>query len=63
VVLKPVAHVHLELALDADPIAGLIHGEEGQSIPFSGWMELARTLELSLAEARSAARPPGSART
>jgi hypothetical protein len=48
--------VHLDLDLDpeADPIAGLVHDGAAEGRPFSGWMDLTRTIELSLAAARGA---------
>jgi hypothetical protein len=55
-----VTTLHLQLNLDADPIAGLISAGAGEGTPFSGWIELARTIELSLDQARRALPPvPG----
>jgi hypothetical protein len=49
---RPIARLHLEFDLDADPIAGSVL-RPGQSVTeFSGWMELARAIEVGLAEAR-----------
>jgi hypothetical protein len=50
------AHLELDLIVDADPIAGLVHGEGEPGRPFTGWMELTRTIELSLAAARNSAK-------
>jgi hypothetical protein len=49
-----VAHLQLELILDADPIAGRLQTGEQESRPFSGWIELTRAIELGLDEARRA---------
>jgi hypothetical protein len=46
------ADLHLSLDLDADPIAGLAHGEDGADTPFSGWIGLVRTIERLLDEGR-----------
>jgi hypothetical protein len=50
------AHLELDLIVDADPIAGLVRGEGEAGRPFTGWMELTRTIELSLAAARNSAK-------
>lgn len=42
----------LELDLAADPVRGIVHDARGDARPFSGWMALTRTIELSLDEAR-----------
>ena len=47
------AHLELDLIVDADPIAGLVRAEGEPARPFTGWMELTRTIELSLAAARN----------
>jgi hypothetical protein len=53
---RSVVHLHLEVDLDGDPIAGLVVHGDRESTPFSGWMELSRTIELSLDEARRGRR-------
>jgi hypothetical protein len=49
---RSVAHLHLEVDLDREPIAGVLHHGDRESTPFSGWMELSRTIELSIDQAR-----------
>jgi hypothetical protein len=49
---RDIARLELQVDLDQDPIAGLVHHGDLQGMPFSGWMELSRTIELSLDEAR-----------
>jgi hypothetical protein len=48
-----VAHLHLLLDLDADPIAGLVQRFGERPTSFSGWIELTRTIEIALAEGRA----------
>lgn len=55
--MPPGAHTRLILDLDsaANPIAGNVVDELGHGHPFSGWMGLTRTIELTLDAARQAA--------
>jgi hypothetical protein len=39
------AHVHLEIDVDSDPITGTVCATEGDSRPFSGWIELVSAIE------------------
>jgi hypothetical protein len=48
-----IAHLQLDVDLDADPIAGSLKDGAQAETPFSGWMELARTIELSLDHVRA----------
>jgi hypothetical protein len=55
----PPDHARLTIVFDlqADPIAGVVCGDAGDSgLPFAGWMELTRTIERALDAAR---RPSG----
>ena len=54
--MPPGAHTRLILDLDlaANPIAGNVVDELGHRHPFSGWMGLTRTIELTLDAARQA---------
>jgi hypothetical protein len=45
----------LDLELAADPIAGNVVDRLGRGHPFSGWMALTRTIELTLDAVRQAA--------
>jgi hypothetical protein len=58
--MPPGAHTRLILELDlgANPIAGNVIDRLGRGHPFSGWMALTRTIELTL----DAARPASPAR-
>lgn len=51
---RRIANLHLEVNLDADPIAGVMHGQIDGDRPFSGWMELTRAIEIALEQAREA---------
>jgi hypothetical protein len=53
----PPDHARLTIILDleAEPIAGVLRGEDGHSDPFAGWMELTRAIERGLRAARQAA--------
>lgn len=63
--------LELELIVDADPMAGSVHGPGGESRSFSGWLELTRAIELALDAAGrpdpgqrvSGARPPAPRRS
>lgn len=52
--MSPDTHTRLVLELDlaADPVRGIVHDARGHAEPFSGWMALTRTIELSLDAAR-----------
>jgi hypothetical protein len=52
--VSPDTHTRLVLELDlaADPVRGTVHDARGHAEPFSGWMALTRTIELSLDAAR-----------
>jgi hypothetical protein len=52
------AHLQLEVDLDADPIAGSVKHAGQTDRPFSGWMELTRTIELSVDQVRARRIPP-----
>ena len=54
--MSPDTHTRLVLELDlaADPVRGIVHDANGHAEPFSGWMALTRTIELSLDAARRA---------
>ena len=41
-------HLHLEILSPEDPVTGTLKDEQGQEIPFSGWMSLAVALEQIL---------------
>jgi hypothetical protein len=45
------AFLTLELDPEADPIAGVVHGDAGRH-EFRGWMQLTRTIELAVESAR-----------
>ena len=51
--------LELELIVDADPIAGGVHGPGEENRSFSGWLELTRAIELAL---DAAGRPEPSQR-
>jgi hypothetical protein len=53
---RPVVHLLLEVDLACDPIAGLVGLDDREGTPFSGWMELSRTIELTLDDARRGPR-------
>jgi hypothetical protein len=42
---------HLELQVERDPIEGHVSDERGQTIFFTGWLELITVLEKALADA------------
>lgn len=52
----PPDHARLTIVFDlrAEPIAGILRGEDGQGEPFAGWMELTRAIERALRAARQA---------
>lgn len=58
------AHTRLTLDLDtaADPVAGVLRDGNGHAVAFSGWMALARAIDLTLEAARgesdAGAHPP-----
>lgn len=45
----------LELEVQADPMAGVVHDASGASEPFVGWIALTRAIELALERAASPA--------
>lgn len=53
----PPEHARLSIVFDlqADPIAGVVCDNAGHGLPFAGWMELTRTIERALDDARRAA--------
>lgn len=52
----PPDHARLTIVFDlrAEPIAGILRGEDGDGEPFAGWMELTRAIERALHAARQA---------
>ena len=53
------ARLTIVFDLQADPIAGIVHADAGDSgAPFAGWMEFTRAVERALDAAR---RAPGAA--
>jgi hypothetical protein len=40
-----VAHVHVGLEVDSDPIRGTVTTAEQAGVPFTGWIELTHLLE------------------
>jgi hypothetical protein len=52
---SPTARLTLEFDLTADPVGGTVSDDDGARRPFSGWMALTRTIEMSLDAAREAA--------
>jgi hypothetical protein len=57
----PPDHAWLSIVFDlqADPIAGVVCDHAGHGLPFAGWMELTRTIERALDEAKHAAAGAG----
>jgi hypothetical protein len=53
VTARSFAHLQLEVDLDADPIAGSVKDGDRTDMQFSGWMELTRTIELSVDQVRA----------
>jgi hypothetical protein len=53
-----VATLLLQFDLDMDPIGGIVHRTGGRERSFSGWIELARTIEIALDEGRLAVADP-----
>jgi hypothetical protein len=56
----PLDHTQLTIVFDlrADPIAGILRGDDGQREPFAGWMELTRAIERALHAARDGDHGP-----
>lgn len=48
------ARLSIDIDLQADPIAGVVHDNAGHGLPFAGWMELTRTIERAVAAAKRA---------
>jgi hypothetical protein len=44
----------LELAVDSEPIEGLLHREQGESVPFTGWLELMAAIDATRTQALDA---------
>ncbi len=42
---RSVAHLHLAIELDSDPIRGLVSETGAQERSFNGWIELAEAIE------------------
>jgi hypothetical protein len=57
VTARSFAHLQLEVDLDADPIAGSVKDGDQTDMPFSGWMELTRTIELTVDQVRARRTP------
>jgi hypothetical protein len=50
------AHLHLEIKLESEPIAGVVTGPRGDAQRFRGWIELAQAIEQARApESKTAA--------
>jgi hypothetical protein len=47
----------LELEIAGEPVTGFVRDRDGRVEPFSGWMALARAIDLMLEEARGEGRP------
>jgi hypothetical protein len=48
------ARLTIDFDLQAEPIAGVVQGDDGHGQPFAGWMALTRAIELTLDAARRA---------
>jgi len=46
--MRPMVTVTLVLDPDAEPISGVARDEHGAERPFTGWLGLAKALELAL---------------
>lgn len=53
-----IARLELELDVETEPIAGRLRGDDGDTEPFSGWLDLTRAIELRIERARGAVPPP-----
>lgn len=42
---RTLAHLHLQIELESEPIAGLVSGPYGNPHRFSGWIELTEAIE------------------
>jgi hypothetical protein len=51
----PSLSVFLVLDVDGEPIAGRLHGLQGEELAFRGWLDLASALQRLLEQARTAA--------
>jgi hypothetical protein len=49
---RSVVHLRLDVDLDTEPITGVVGDFDEEGRRFSGWIELTRSIELSLDQAR-----------
>lgn len=55
--------LQLQLERADDPIAGIVHGSDGSSRPFTGWLELAAAIDELRLLRDTAATSTGSSAT
>jgi hypothetical protein len=51
-------HLDLEIEIGGDPLTGVLRDGNGHVEPFSGWMALARAIDLMLDAARTDGAQP-----